>query len=215
MRLTAPPRPTSLSSLFILPVPLGLLVIAYLVAISRRPDVPESVQVDDPHQWGFPQWYGNYPTPYDYQSTQPGGEEEVCDHPKNVLLFIDDHPDIPTALSLLSSLTSSNRFNVTTLSPFSPQWNIELSSKQNLKDIGCDDVDWVWRVGDQSGSEDLGCEKAIWVEEGVEKPGGANVSLLSQPHHMLKPQHSHNALQAAHGEGWELGLLTHALPAAE
>nr|XP_019050752.1 hypothetical protein I302_01194 [Kwoniella bestiolae CBS 10118]OCF29682.1 hypothetical protein I302_01194 [Kwoniella bestiolae CBS 10118] len=174
MRLTAPPRPTSLSSLFILPVPLGLLVIAYLVAISRRPDVPESVQVDD-----------------------------------------HDHPDIPTALSLLSSLTSSNRFNVTTLSPFSPQWNIELSSKQNLKDIGCDDVDWVWRVGDQSGSEDLGCEKAIWVEEGVEKPGGANVSLLSQPHHMLKPQHSHNALQAAHGEGWELGLLTHALPAAE
>ncbi|OCF75331.1 hypothetical protein I204_04186 [Kwoniella mangroviensis CBS 8886] len=217
MRLTAPPRSTSLSSLFILPIPLGLLIIAYLAAVGRRPDIPESAQVDDPHQWGFPKWYGNHPTPFDYRSTSQGEEEEVCDHPKNVLLFIDlsyDSPQIPSALTLHSSLTSSNRYNLTTISSFSPTWNWDLSPKENLQNAGCDQFDWIWKVGDESGHAELGCRegKVIWVEEGMKIPGTANVSLLTQPHHILKPEHKHDALKTTHGEGWELGLLTHVLP---
>ncbi|WWC88230.1 uncharacterized protein L201_003135 [Kwoniella dendrophila CBS 6074] len=213
MRLTAPPRSTSISSLLILPVPLGLLVIAYLVALSRRPSIPESAQIDDPHQWGFPKWYGNNPTPYDFEDLSLGGEEETCDHPKKVLLFIDNSTQIPSALTLSSSLSSSTRFNLTTISTFSPEWNTELSAKQNLLNFGCKDAEWIWRVGDHSDEKDLGCQKAIWIEEGVHKPGRANISLLSQPHHMVKGENAHSNLKAIHGDGWNLGLLSHVLPA--
>ncbi|WWC60681.1 uncharacterized protein I303_103257 [Kwoniella dejecticola CBS 10117] len=216
MRLTAPPRSTSLISLLALPLPLGVLCIAYLIAVARRPEIPESAQIEDPHQWGFPKWYGQQPSPFDFSSTSVGEDEEICDHPKSILLFIDlpyDSPLIPSALTLLHTLQTANRFNVSVISTFSPTWDGQVSIRQNLQGAGCETKDWIWRVGDNSGSSDLGCEKAIWVEEGVGKPGKANVSLLSHPHHLLGKDAGYNAMKAFHGDQWELGLLTSILPA--
>ncbi|WRT66022.1 uncharacterized protein IL334_002973 [Kwoniella shivajii] len=216
MRLTVPPRSTSLSALFILPLPLAVLVVAYLIAVSRRPAIPEAAQIENPHQWGFPKWYGHHATPYDYRVASTGQEEEVCDHPKNVVLFIeltDDSPHTPTALTLLSSLSTSNRFKVTPISTFSPNWDPDVSGKENLRRVGGEDADWIWRVGDHSRIDDLGCDQAVWVEEEMATPGRANLTLLSQPHHLLAPETSHSILKASFNDGWELGLFTHVLPA--
>nr|XP_019007566.1 uncharacterized protein I206_07580 [Kwoniella pini CBS 10737]OCF46347.1 hypothetical protein I206_07580 [Kwoniella pini CBS 10737] len=216
MRLTAPPRSTSFFSLIALPATLGLLVIAYLIALSKRPNIPKSAQIEDPHQWGFPKWYGKSATPYDYSSATLGSDEKICEHPKTVLLFIDlpyDSPRIPSALNVLSTLQSSNRFNVSVISTFSPDWNSDLSIRQNLEVAGCESKDWIWRIGDYTESSDLGCDKALWIEEEMNKPGKANVSLLSQPHHLLRQDTTHGSLQTTNGDQWELGLLTAVLPA--
>ncbi|WVF71023.1 hypothetical protein IAT40_005819 [Kwoniella sp. CBS 6097] len=239
---------TSVPSIFIFPIPLLALLVSYLWAVGRRPDIPEQATIDDPHQWGYPDWYGRHASPYDHGVRFNKEDEEVCDHLKRVMLFIDlqpDSPEIPKALNTLSSLSSSPRFNLTTtISPFSPSWLQEDSAIDNLVRNGCEDVDRIWRIGGDSGRieqitdgmADVGryadvdgetevaeeasgklskaCGNAVWIQDGESRDmGTADITLLSQPHDMLKPEASHKALKANQEGSWEMGLLAHAMPA--
>ncbi|KAK8865600.1 hypothetical protein IAR55_000744 [Kwoniella newhampshirensis] len=211
MRLTAPPRTSSLTSLLVLPVPLAALILAYLWSVSKRPDIPEYAQVEDPHQWGFPKWYGKGASPYDYGVEPDGKEQEKCDDPKNVLLFIDlpyDSSDMPHVMMTVTALESDPTINVTTISLFSKKWDPERNEVDNLVEAGCETMDWIWRIGANSG--DLGetkrCGGAIWVQEGARAK--ADVTLLDQPHDMLEP-----LTKQADESGTGVGLLSHILPA--
>ncbi|WVR05545.1 hypothetical protein IAU60_002564 [Kwoniella sp. DSM 27419] len=222
MRLTAPPRSTSLSSVLILPIPLAALLVAYLWAVARRPDVPEQAQIEDPHAWGFPSWYGSGPTPYDHGAVGMGHDDDgVCEHPQSVLLFIDlpaDSPRMPSALSTLAALYTSQRFLPSAISPLSPGWNTSRSVVDNLRSAGCARFDWIWRIGSGSKAEmapgDLkeACRSAVWVNDGSSM-GVADVTLLSSPDQLLAPGNSAAALKHAHGDDWEMGLLAHVVPA--
>ncbi|WVQ96936.1 hypothetical protein IAU59_004045 [Kwoniella sp. CBS 9459] len=216
-RLTRPIHlPPSLPPIFVLPIPFLALLVSYLWFVGKRPDIPEQAQTDDPHQWGYPSWYSRHPSPYDHGMKLSKEDEEICDHPKKVMLFIDLQPnshDIPQALTVLSSLSSSPRFNVTVISPFSPSWLPEDSTVDNLVRNGCEDVDWIWRIGGLSGPGKA-CGKAVWIQDGDGADmGSADITLLAKPHDMLRPEASHKALKANQGNHWEMGLLAHALPA--
>ncbi|WWD18224.1 hypothetical protein CI109_102674 [Kwoniella shandongensis] len=210
MRLTAPPRTTSLVSLLVLPVPLAALVLAYLWTVSKRPNIPDYAQVEDPHQWGFPRWYGQGLSPYDYGIKLDGEEEDKCDDPKKVLLFIDDSLEMPHAITTLKSLQSDPSINISLISPFSPDWNSSQSASDNLVDAGCDKVDWIWRIGGFTG--DIAaetCGKAVWVQEDWNQRAG--ITLLDRPHDLLK-----SLMDQEHEEGEaQRRLVSHVLPAAE
>ncbi|OCF31816.1 hypothetical protein I316_06414 [Kwoniella heveanensis BCC8398] len=253
---------TSIPTIFVLPIPFLALLVSYLWAVGRRPEIPEQARIDDPHQWGYPNWYGRHPSPYDHGVKLNREDEEVCEHPKKVMLFIDlqpGSPEIPKALTALSSLSTSPRFNLTgVISPFSPNWVQDDSALNNLVRNGCEDVDWIWRIsgdrgrigktttvgGDEpeyiddfdsdgggasdgegkegtriSGSEKRrACGNASWVQDGETEGaalGSMDVTLLAQPHDMLKPEASHHALKANHGDTWEMGLFGHVMPAAK
>lgn len=99
MRFTAP-RPNNFA-LALLPAALTLLLLLYLWTVSHRPPVPEKAKIENrmfvhvvqslmltqiyiglAHRWGFPEWYGKGPTPYDPESGLSVEKQ------KSILLFI-------------------------------------------------------------------------------------------------------------------------------
>lgn len=99
MRLTAP-RPNNFI-LTLLPACLTLLLFFYLWTISHRPPIPEKAKIENrmsvrnvqslmlaqtyfglAHRWGFPEWYGKGPTPYDLESGLSVQKQ------RSILLFI-------------------------------------------------------------------------------------------------------------------------------
>lgn len=76
------------------------LLLAYLFALSRRPDIPDFLTVQNRQsngatypvgaessasEYGFPRWYGKSPSPYDATWSDRDGAAEL---PKDVLLII-------------------------------------------------------------------------------------------------------------------------------
>ncbi|OXG30798.1 hypothetical protein C367_01518 [Cryptococcus neoformans Ze90-1] len=213
MRLTAP-RPNNFVPA-LLPAALTLLLFLYLWTISHRPAVPEKAKIENPHRWGFPEWYGKGPTPYDPENGLSVEKQ------KSILLFIDlpyDSPAIPKALSTLQILRNHSSIRLSVISPFSSAWNHQSTAQENLELAGCEDVDQLWRIGGYSGEVE-GCEGAVWISEGMDSgarvDGRANVILAQQPFDMLRDGLSYERLKEFLGKDWELGLFSYIPPAAD
>lgn len=213
MRFTAP-RPNNFA-LALLPAALTLLLLLYLWTVSHRPPVPEKAKIENPHRWGFPEWYGKGPTPYDPESGLSVEKQ------KSVLLFIDlpyDSLSIPKALSTLQILRNDPSIRLSVISPFSSTWDHQSTPQENLESAGCENVDRLWRIGEYSGEVE-GCEGVVWISEGMDRrarvDGRANVILAQQPFDILRDEVSYDRLKESLGEDWELGLLSYIPPAAD
>ncbi|KIR55989.1 hypothetical protein I315_01053 [Cryptococcus gattii Ru294] len=212
MRLTAP-RPNNFI-LTLLPACLTLLLFFYLWTISHRPPIPEKAKIENPHRWGFPEWYGKGPTPYDLESGLSVQKQ------RSILLFIDlpyDSPSIPQALSTLEILRNDPSIQLSVISPFSSKWDHQSTARRNLELAGCQSVDRLWRIGGYSGEVE-GCEGVVWISEGMDRGAGvdgrADVMLTQQPFDMLRDEVSHERLKESQGEDWELGWFSYIPPAA-
>ncbi|ODO07631.1 hypothetical protein L198_01212 [Cryptococcus wingfieldii CBS 7118] len=214
MRLTTAPRNIPLLSLLI-PVSLAALILAYLWALSTRPDVPENARISDPLRWGFPAWYGESESPYDkvFKGT------EVVEEGKQVLFFIDlpyDSLQIPRALSTLSTLRQNPALNITIISPFLSHWDADLPPVENLEAARCSEMDWVWRIGGSSRGVGDACQGAVWIREavgGLEMDKRADVLLLEEPQMLLADEINPSRVEDKTVKGWELGLISYVRPA--
>nr|ODN93153.1 hypothetical protein L203_00422 [Cryptococcus depauperatus CBS 7841] len=200
------------STPFALSVSLAFLVITFVWAVIKRPPIPESVKIENPHQWGFPEWYGKA-EPY-FDSTPENVTHSAA---RSVLLFIGglfyDSYEMPHALTTLDALRKAVSVNVSIITPFSSNWDHRVDTRENLESVGCKQMDILWRIGDFSGNIG-GCEGAIWISETFSKgvDPRANVFITEQPQQLLRPEVSHKELKEQQDEQWQLGLFSYVAP---
>ncbi|KAK1927874.1 hypothetical protein DB88DRAFT_479642 [Papiliotrema laurentii] len=206
-------------------IPSTLLLVAYLYALYTRPPLPPHAKISDPGKFGWPEWYAKGgQTPYDVSLGQ--GDGEVCDERRSVLLFIDlpyDHPKIPHALEVLTTLESDANVELRVITPWLESWRDDQKTRKNVEDAGCGE--WVWRIGDHVRDLDGACAGSVLISEIVSKSFGstdllpydprANVTIMSQPHDLVHPERSFQSLSNAHGDAWAMGLFSHILPYAD
>jgi hypothetical protein len=118
-------------------------------------------------------------TPYDIKLGT--GEGEVCDERRSVLLFIDlpcaphslicdhgvrsliadDHPRMPHALDILTTLEGDVNVELTVMAPWSEGWRDDQPVRKSIEDAGCGER--VWRIGEDIRDLKGACPDSVWI----------------------------------------------------
>ncbi|KAK4684587.1 WD repeat-containing protein WRAP73, partial [Tremellales sp. Uapishka_1] len=141
-------------------------------------------------------------TPYDVEVDKDEGRNSA------VLLFIDNSTVMPQALSTLVALEET-----------AAQVRVVTEIHEGVE---CSPI--IWRIGQDVRDMSGACGDSIWISE-ILQPASYNqsrgeipfdhssdITILPQPHDLLSPEVSHEALTMKHKDKWEMGLFSHVLP---